>query len=271
MTTRTGKIARLPLEVKTELNRRLRDGESGPSLLKWLNALPETKAVMAAQFHSQPVSEQNMSQWRRGGYKQWLAHQEILASVNQTLDDAAQIKDATPGSLTDAMASLLTARLSVVLADLKTQGTDGKINYESLHALCVDLVELRRGDQNAERLQIEHKRLELEREHQAAMRERTVHERIEEFWEWASHEEIRHEICRGYKTSEERMKLLVRLMFGERPKHTMGPPGFDSNDQPCGCGPQSESNQIKADQTTPSPDKESQSSDNPAPSDEETS
>ncbi len=270
MITRTGKIARLPLEVKNELNRRLRDGESGPSLLKWLNSLPETKTVMAAQFHGQPATEQNLSQWRKGGYVQWLTQQEILASVNQTLDDAAQIKDATPGSLTDAMARLLTARLSVVLADLKTHGADGKINYESLHALCVDLVELRRGDHNAERLRIERERLDMEREHQAAMRERTMQERVEEFWEWASHEDIRHEICRGYKTSEERMKLLVRLMFGERPKHTMGPPGFGSNNPPCGCGPQSESNQIKADQTTPSPDKE-HTSDNPASSDEETS
>ncbi|MCX6906907.1 MAG: hypothetical protein NTY01_02565 [Verrucomicrobia bacterium] len=268
MTTRTGKIARLPLDVKAELNRRLCDGEAGPSLVKWLNSLPETKAVMAAQFAGQPISEQNLSQWRQGGYKQWLTQQEILASVNQTLDDAAQIKDATPGSLTDAMARLLTARLSVVLADLKTHGTDGKINYESLHALVADLVELRRGDQNAERLQIEHERLELEREHQAAMRERTVQERVEEFWKWASHEDIRHEICRGYKTSEERMQLLVRLMFGEGPK--LRPVHLAGEEPPCGCGPQSESNQIKADQTTPSPDKES-TSDNPTSSDDETS
>jgi hypothetical protein len=37
--TRTGKIARLPRELRDELNRRLREGEPGIRLVEWLNSL----------------------------------------------------------------------------------------------------------------------------------------------------------------------------------------------------------------------------------------
>ena len=38
--TRHGKIARLPLEVREELNRRLENGEPGDRLVEWLNGMP---------------------------------------------------------------------------------------------------------------------------------------------------------------------------------------------------------------------------------------
>ena len=43
---RTGKIARLPHQLRNELNQRLHDGESGVDLIKWLNALPEVQAIL---------------------------------------------------------------------------------------------------------------------------------------------------------------------------------------------------------------------------------
>ena len=53
--TRVGKIARLPREVREELNRRLRNGEKGTLLKKWLNHLPEARAVMTA-YYGRPAS-----------------------------------------------------------------------------------------------------------------------------------------------------------------------------------------------------------------------
>ena len=38
---RNGKIARLPKEIRAELNKRLDDNEPGPNLLGWLNGKPE--------------------------------------------------------------------------------------------------------------------------------------------------------------------------------------------------------------------------------------
>src|SRR5712692_3098289 len=39
--THKGKIARLPLAIREQLNRRLQDGEIGKELVVWLNAAPE--------------------------------------------------------------------------------------------------------------------------------------------------------------------------------------------------------------------------------------
>src|SRR4051812_39971876 len=52
---RNGKIARLPEDLRQELNERLCDGEAGTSLVAWLNGLPEVQAVMAAEFGGVPI------------------------------------------------------------------------------------------------------------------------------------------------------------------------------------------------------------------------
>jgi hypothetical protein len=52
--TRNGKIARLPHEIRDQLNRRLYDGELQTRLVDWLNSLPETQAVLKANFEEQP-------------------------------------------------------------------------------------------------------------------------------------------------------------------------------------------------------------------------
>jgi len=48
--TRTGKIARVPLDVREELNRRLQNGEKGRKLILWLYQLPEVERVLAEDF-----------------------------------------------------------------------------------------------------------------------------------------------------------------------------------------------------------------------------
>ncbi len=46
MTTRTGKIARLPRDLREQVNRRLQDGEPAEPLLAWLNAQPQTLELL---------------------------------------------------------------------------------------------------------------------------------------------------------------------------------------------------------------------------------
>ena len=64
MTTRNGKIARLPKAVRHELSCRLSEGEPGASLVDWLNERDDVKTVLATRFGGRPVSEQNLSEWR---------------------------------------------------------------------------------------------------------------------------------------------------------------------------------------------------------------
>jgi len=45
MSSRTGKIARLPNEIREELNRRLRDGLDSAAILPWVNSLTTTQSA----------------------------------------------------------------------------------------------------------------------------------------------------------------------------------------------------------------------------------
>src|SRR5579862_3440780 len=81
--TRNGKIARLPQAVREELNRRLEDGEQGIRLVEWLNGLPEVKAVIDKDFEGVPITEINVSLWKRGGFLDWQARQRAESMLER--------------------------------------------------------------------------------------------------------------------------------------------------------------------------------------------
>ena len=65
--TRNGKIARLPFNVREQLCRMLRDGQTAKQINDWLR----TKGVPGV-----PFSDVNFTSWRKGGYLDWLAEEE---------------------------------------------------------------------------------------------------------------------------------------------------------------------------------------------------
>ena len=89
-TTRIGKIARLPKDLREQLNRRLQDGEPGKRLLDWLNALPRIQEILAAQFGGRSITKQNLSEWRRGGYLDWEAAEEHRMRMDRLTERAVQ-------------------------------------------------------------------------------------------------------------------------------------------------------------------------------------
>ena len=97
--TRTGKIARLPHSLRIELNRRLHDGGIGTDLIEWLNTLPEVKAVLHEHFSGNPINDQNLTEWKQGGYQDWLATEEVLAQASTLAENAGDLAAATRGHL----------------------------------------------------------------------------------------------------------------------------------------------------------------------------
>src|SRR6266404_2928862 len=160
--TRNGKIARLPLAVRQELNRRLDEGEQGKKLVAWLNGLPAVQAIAATEFGGKPIREQNLSEWKQRGYRDWLAKQEALEIAERLREDATEWNAQGRGVLTDTLAFWLVARYA--LATRRVADTGGREGWRLLREMCGDIVELRKGDHSAERLQIERERLELEKE-----------------------------------------------------------------------------------------------------------
>jgi hypothetical protein len=145
--TRTGKIARLPLAIRDHLNRRLLDNEPGPSLLDWLNSLRVVHAILAADFASQPVSPANLSQWKNGGYSDWLTRRDALALARDLDDEAALGDDSLAGLFADKLArwlSLHYASVAVQTLAAEDPDDDPGTRQHRLSQLCADVTALRR-------------------------------------------------------------------------------------------------------------------------------
>lgn len=201
--TRNGKIAKLPKVIREELNRRIEDGEPAAALVQWLNKLPAVKAVQT-ETGAQPIREQNISEWRKGGYRDWLAKQEALELAVQLGEDAAELSVEGRPPLTDVLALWLAARYAV--ATRQVAAAEGAEGWRLLRELCADIVELRRGDHSAAKLKLEQDRL-------AEEREKTEDEVIEYFQKWAGSSEVRAAICAEGLKDEERQRRIMEI-FG---------------------------------------------------------
>ena len=204
--TRTGKIARLPREVREELNRRLQNGEQGKRLVVWLNSMPEVRQRLEKEFGGRTISEQNLSEWKQGGFREWQAHQDAVLRAGELASAATELNSAAAG-MTDHLATVLAARYTAALAEWDGD-PDGGVGRKLrvLRALCQDVVELRRGDHSAARLKIEQERSNRERDE-------TEEEVVAHFQRWAKNPKVREAICGNCVSVEERERRL-REIFG---------------------------------------------------------
>jgi hypothetical protein len=140
MSTHNGKIGRLPETIREQVNRRLADGEPSGTVLEWLNALPEARTVVAAQFGGVPISNVNLSRWRTGGYRDWHAARERRATVRELTDAAVKNGVAAAAEAKEYGAHLSTNVSRVVTADLAAAARDLMDNLsdpkERVEQLC---------------------------------------------------------------------------------------------------------------------------------------
>ena len=152
---RTGKIARLPQSIREDLNRRLEDGQEGGELLEWLHSLPAAKAVLHAKFGGRPISKQNLSEWRQGGFRAWQRAQERHALVREWTENDGELTAASAGRDFGATFSrLLLAELAQATQQVLEETADAKTRLQQLQEIIVRLAQLRREEANAERARI---------------------------------------------------------------------------------------------------------------------
>ncbi|MGH9351827.1 MAG: hypothetical protein ACRD2G_06680 [Terriglobia bacterium] len=165
--TNTGKIARLPHVVREELNQRLLDNQPAEPILSWLNALYEVQRVLIQQFAGTPLTPQNLSEWRTGGFVEWRLKKEVHADTRDLEQTAGTINKSSTRQVSENLATVLAGRYATLL-----NHWDGKVtpvfNQElrALSHLCHDVAVLRKGDHNAARLA-------LAQEQAAAKRKKT--------------------------------------------------------------------------------------------------
>src|SRR3954468_15754798 len=116
MKTRIGKIARLPHALREQLNHRLADGELGPGLLRWLNGLDEVQECMTEHFDGRPVSGQNLTEWRQGGYREWQVREETRVLAQGFVAEAEEVAAETGAvPLADRLSSVAALALGQLL------------------------------------------------------------------------------------------------------------------------------------------------------------
>lgn len=203
--TRTGKIARLPASIREEVCQRLFDGQSGPKLLAWLNAHPDVLRVLDEYFHEEPVSAQNLSEWRKGGYQAWKARRAKIDETKSLAQYALRLGEAAGGKITDGSAAILGGKILERLeaADEKTD----------LNKLTQALVALRSTDLEARKAQ-QRERLLEQKERQVALQEKQFQVRTcELFIQWYEDKRAA-EIAEGKGKTDVKIEQLRLLMFG---------------------------------------------------------
>jgi tetratricopeptide (TPR) repeat protein len=104
---RKGKIARAPFEVRTQVNVMLRDGATAQQVIKFL----ESKDVFG-------VNDDNVRNWRAGGYVEWEQQQERLDDMRAKREFAMEIVKNNQGSqLHEATLHLAASQLYEAITD----------------------------------------------------------------------------------------------------------------------------------------------------------
>ena len=150
--TRKGKIARLPRHIRDELNHRLDDGEQSARLGIWLNSLEEVKAVLALDFNGRPITEQNVSDWKLGGFVDWQQLQESREWVRIVTDEADQVAEESGlMPLSDRVSSMAALALGKLVRGPATGAESDSAKRDDLLRVLKELARLRRDDLEAAR------------------------------------------------------------------------------------------------------------------------
>ena len=211
-TSRNGKIARLPHPIRHQLNCRLQNGEKAGTTLRWLNSLPEVQTVLAAEFAGRPVSPSNLTEWKQGGYRDWLVGQDTLGLVRDLQDQSGLGHQDLSGPFAAKLSQWAALYYASSAQTLVAAESQPQLRWERLHQLCADIARLRRGDLFAERLALDREWLDLEKTNAAFLKEK-------EFWAWTERPDISaklHPESRGISV-EMRRKLedTLCLMSGD--------------------------------------------------------
>lgn len=227
---RQGKIARLPAALKSEVNRRLHDGEGAPQILPWLNSQPEAIRIWEAWFEGVPASPQNLSEWRLGGHKEWIRKREGIERLKELQDYSIGLVNAANGKLSDGLAAIAAGEIMDVMENIGniavTGGSDDaeKDPLDGLVKITNAIKALQDGDRKREEsrrkdetVAINKQRLELGKKQLALAWQRFRDSTVSKLMEIARKPEFM-KVLGGRETDAVKMEKLHQMLFGDAPK-----------------------------------------------------
>lgn len=229
---RRGKIATLPAKIREDLCQRMHDGQQGPQLLPWLNGLPEVLDVLDRLWREQPITDSNLSDWRQGGFQDWLRKREAVERTRILADYCRAVGEAGAGEL-GLPAALAGGALMEVLEGFDASGLKMMLaeNPSGFVAIITAMANLQtsqakamQAKSGAEAVKQRDKAL-AQRDEQLAQLQRRLDlaEREQErreataFLKWAADDEAKRIALDTTKSEPVKIQLLMKRMFGERP------------------------------------------------------
>ncbi len=212
---RQGKIARLPHALRDEVNRRLLDGQTSRIILKWLNAKNDAVAVWEAHFEGAPANPQNLSEWRTGGYRDWLNRRQKTENLKTLASFSLELAKAG-GNISDGAAAIAGGQILETLERIASgSASDDPENEPDLLGLVEAVTMLRDSDTRKDNLKL-NKRKESNKEKAMALnREKFEVGSIKIFMKWAATKEAQNILNSG-KSKTIQMDLLRETIFGKR-------------------------------------------------------
>lgn len=226
--THNGKIGGLPAQKREELCRRMYDGERAPTLLPWLNGLPEAQKVCRDQYEGEPINAQNLSNWRGGGYEKWLNEQKAIRRTRERAEHSRKLAEAGGGNLSQGVIAQLTGELMDMLEEftllreagggLAADGEGGEgFDPKMLDSIAKALVAIRSKELQSQELAL--------KERQAAQKDIELGLKQDEFElkyvaKFIEHaaDKRAHDIATGTGSKEVKMEQLRELLFGRKPE-----------------------------------------------------
>ena len=226
---RTGKIARLPLAIREELNARLRDNENGQTLLAWLNALPICQQRIQGEWNGEPISDQNLSIWRSGGFSDWIKDEDRIHKIEKLSELSLRVVKAAGGNLSEGLMAIAAGKLQEALeagTEVEFDEATGKetISGVSVDKLTTALAKIRSMELEAQKLEV--KKIEVEQKGESIALEKAKFQRAtaELFIDYCADEKAK-QIALGDATKDNKVAQLIQLWFGEMPEN-IGPAEF---------------------------------------------
>ena len=156
MSVHRGKIGQLSPELREQVNLRLERGHREAPIVAWLNSLPEVQAMLKNEFEGKPIREQNLSDWRKHGFKDWLR----LRQAKCLAAEIGELPVAANSPFTDQLSAWGSVRYLMAVRDLVQNPADGSSHFDTMREFHRDVIALRLADHRSARLQFEKRRLE---------------------------------------------------------------------------------------------------------------
>jgi hypothetical protein len=207
----TSKIARLPNVIREQLNQRLLDGHPTAAILPWLNDLPPVKEILAAHFAAAPINKQNLSNWRKAGYQDWLKEYNSIARMERARQYASKISRAARGKIAAGAGALISCQ---ILEHLDNAAA-GQHSPADLAKMAFAVSALQTADQNNLRLKYEQTRVFQGNEQLALAWDKHLRDRIAVV-QRALNDALAKDIQAADIDNGEKIELLGHEMFGKK-------------------------------------------------------